>query len=54
MLSNEGDKIKLIMTVEVVGKWKVRRGFDVKLPDGRIISIDEKKYVDTGLIQIEE
>lgn len=53
MLSKEGDTIKLIMTVEVTSISKYGKGFDVKMPNGRITWIDNKD-IDSGKIQIEE
>lgn len=53
MLSKEGDTIKLIMTVEVTSISKYGKGFDVKMPNGRITWIDNKD-IDNGKIQIEE
>lgn len=53
MLSKEGDTIKIIMKVEITSISKYGKGFDVRMPNGRITWIDQKD-IDSGKIQIEE
>lgn len=53
MLSKQGDKVKLIVEVEIINISNYNKGFNAMLPDNRIIWIDQK-YIDSGKIIVEE